>query len=1093
MSNVFEITEALVKNTDEIVDKLDDKLFDKLNSTRRDVREKALRVIISWIDIETPYWLSILNFLPISLSRKKGSETALSFLEALSLIWEHLDIEIIKKVYLEAVVDIEDANSEWDQDYISYVTNKIDLLLSMGEKNSYYWSNSEFYSMMWSEYERRGMLYEAIIAYNKMIEIWDKNWYLWTAMVYRKLWYHNVAIKMLEQWFELYSDLRFLDRLVRMYVEIWDIIKAKEIYAKMLILHNNERELLNQEKEEDERLSNFREWNNKSSWWSYDILFERWMKKRDLQKEEKEIEKQFEDKMTDILPFAFYSNRIEHDRELEEIEYVITKYFFTNELIPTDSFKSTVNIASEYVWNEIDKLNKRFKILQNIGFENLDDEWTIEYKNIVLRRLFLSQIDLFWLRNSRYLDSYLVDIYWLTLYSWANWLEWLREHFESHYSIELLFEESWMELIKEERNVNKLQKTEDDDWAIDEIDDEESEWNWIYNIIWKHISLLSRLYFTWEFYETYRDRINPLIYWVYNEYPDFSDLDKRSLYTSILVLKSETDFFDSLRPEIIEMYNKLTLEIDNKYGLFYRRMLQCIARSNDYNDEEWIIEKQQDETEDSWNDEDKEAEEEKFEIPQGIYENPDLSVYFWIEKIIASNLPVKDMEWLGKLIEYYGLNLPWTLSYDEALAFWTFLWYANVDISIKYFLTFPDLLKNPHTIYNLLEWIREMSRSEWKKVIKDLHNYFRKEYNVRWFFDFIGKTFNQLSSSWDDLPEDYDIYMMLCLWDIAILKWEWFEKASMCFKVAIQYGSVESMIQLWDLYENNWYYDGALKVYEMAFNDDNNINTLTKILYLLIQTWKFNEAKSYLDAWISLWYELHQWVFSYLLWSWKTEDAMKQLFDMLWKWILFQDIPIWTVDLFFDEMMNIVNKQDNHDKNLDKLKIWATYLQAIFFSWQNWAVSTYSVIEHWNNLESAMGDIEEVELYKFIESSLWDIIWEDVWFYKYIKINTWIVVNGISEFNALPLSTKALLLYSYHANSTFNKISKNYEESKVSMNLDEIRNNFKIVNNFIWRIIKTLNRFPWAENIINSWRKSVLFIVPWVKTDDESLASTMVH
>gem|GEM_PF-5848310 len=53
------------------------------------------------------------------------------------------------------------------------------------------------------------------------------------------------------------------------------------------------------------------------------------------------------------------------------------------------------------------------------------------------------------------------------------------------------------------------------------------------------------------------------------------------------------------------------------------------------------------------------------------------------------------------------------------------------------------------------------------------------------------------------------------------------------------------------------------------------------------------------------------------------------------------------------------------------------------------------------------------------------------------------------EFKGLPLSTRALMILSYHANNTLNKISKNFEESKESLDVDLIRQNFKIVNDFI--------------------------------------------
>lgn len=1092
MSNMTEVAEAIVKSADSLVDWLDDKVIDNLISIRKDVRERALKTILSWIDIETPYGLAMLNFLPISLSKIQWSEVALSFLEALSLIWEHLDMEIVQKIYLDAIADMEDVVKEWDMKYNDLVTKKIDLLLSMWEKNSYYSQNSQFYNIVWSEYERRAgmlenpeerekMLYKAILAYNKMIEMWDKDWFLWASLIYKKLWKYEFAISLLEQWYDLYLDLRFLDWLIRIYVEIWDIVKAKEIYAKMQILYDKEREFVEEENYESDMIDIDRRENQENSWWSFDVLLERGMQQREKHKEAEESENQWIHWLKEILPFVFYSNKIESDKDLREIEFVVTKYFFENELIPSKSIQKIVELAWEYIESEINKVNERFNDLKSDWYQYLSENWRNEYKSLVLRRLFLSQIDLFWLRNDRYLDSYLVDIYWLLFKSWDSWLEWLKENFEENFSMELRFNE-WEIALSKELISN------DNTGIYDDSEEDESNSN-LYYVVWKHISLLSRMYFSSEYYESYRDRIIPLLYWSHRELSGFTDLDKNRMYWSIEVLKYEADFFDSLRPEIVDLYNKITRDIDENYWVFYRRIIQFIARSWDFDDEDWIVEKVTTEQDETW-----EKEDELFEIPQWIFENPQIAAYFWIEKILSNNMPVKDIEWLEKLIEFYWLNMPWKLNYDEVLTFWTFLWYANVDVAIKYFLTFPDLLENPHTIYNLLEWIREMTRSEWKKVIKDLNKYFQKEHKARGFFDFINKTFAKLNFMGDNLPVEYDEYMMLCLWDVSILKWEWIEMSKLYFKAAVQYGSVEGMIQLWDLYEVNWYFDNALEMYEIAFNMDNNINTISKIVNLLIQVWRFDEAKSYIDAWISLWYELNQWVFAYLLWSGKYEYAMKQVLDMLWKWILIQDIPDWTVDLFFDSLDLIIKKDDNHDKNLDKLKIWATYLQAIYFSWLNWSVSTYSLIEHRNNIEAGMGDINDIELYKFIEESIWEIIWDEVWLYEFTKLSSWIEISSMYEFQWLPLSTRALMILAYHANNTLNKISRNFEESKESNDVDLIRNNFKIVNNFIGRVSIVLKRFPGSERLINDWKQSINFILPWVKImDEEKFGSTLVH
>jgi len=95
---------------------------------------------------------------------------------------------------------------------------------------------------------------------------------------------------------------------------------------------------------------------------------------------------------------------------------------------------------------------------------------------------------------------------------------------------------------------------------------------------------------------------------------------------ALTALKSELDFYEALRPSVRKSYEEFIQYFDRKYGVFYRRNIQSLARDPDVVPEKY---------------------------PKMLENYSEVAVLFWVEKIIASTMPTDDFDDLDKIVQKY--------------------------------------------------------------------------------------------------------------------------------------------------------------------------------------------------------------------------------------------------------------------------------------------------------------------------------------------------------------------------------------------------------------------------------------------------------
>jgi hypothetical protein len=283
------------------------------------------------------------------------------------------------------------------------------------------------------------------------------------------------------------------------------------------------------------------------------------------------------------LPFIVYKGRVENDDELKEVEDIIDLYI------------ELAHSSSEYIANQTHFINNSIVDLNN---KNVDS-WTAfeheEYGRLFFRRLMLMQIDVITLCNPRYIEYYLNDLQKFGL-DWTSVMrEMLGEFFLSSFSEEVRQEVE----MRDEKDI--LESSNDEQWMPDSP-------NTVYEDISLHIARTWELFSQPGFFETQRDRIFPLLELSKRRVGQFDETLESDIHKTLLAFKDQSDYYDSLILPIRNNYENFLQNIDNKYGVFYRRHLQSFAINPNISPEEY---------------------------PEVLRDYPDIALLFWSEKIIS--------------------------------------------------------------------------------------------------------------------------------------------------------------------------------------------------------------------------------------------------------------------------------------------------------------------------------------------------------------------------------------------------------------------------------------------------------------------------
>lgn len=374
------MNEIIMDRTKALVDSMPEDVINNLTNYRRDVRLKALNTIIKSLDEKEENDNHIIQTIPLYLVSIWNFDAAISFLSTIISCNYKVAVEIINEVYKNTILEMQDPEVIEDFEFMAEINRKINLLISTAKKKEWYSENSKFLITLWQDYERKWDFYKAISVYDTLILNWDKIWYLYSALAYKELWETEFAISLLENAYNIYGDKIFLENIIIIYNQLWNINKAKQVYLRLI--------------------SDFSNKNDKV-----------------------------------ILPFIMYSFIIEDDSDLKSLEWVMVWYISDNQLIPLESLLQVCKFAELYIDQNIEYIKCKISELEKKWIQDFDLEVQEEYDELIKRKLYLMQTSLTILKDNKYLEEHLDDLDKL-VFSWnQEKKDLLIDYFDENYSL----------------------------------------------------------------------------------------------------------------------------------------------------------------------------------------------------------------------------------------------------------------------------------------------------------------------------------------------------------------------------------------------------------------------------------------------------------------------------------------------------------------------------------------------------------------------------------------------------------------------------------------------------------------------------------
>lgn len=750
-----------------------------------------------------------------------------------------------------------------------------------------------------------------------------------------------------------------------------------------------------------------------------------------------ELQKKIKDKNT-VKPFIFYKWFVENEEDLASMEEALARALTQKNFVPTDDIVKLTVSASKYLETEIRKENK--SIIEVNGIESSkwgDTEYHI-YNRAIVRRLWLMQIDILTLWDDRYLKRYLGDIHKL-LDGTPNAQELLWIFFDRHFSSKILIERhSRMraQQEKDDKNMQAANKKEDRKKEIGRYikDDDIEEGDKIpfYESVSMHVASVWELFHHPEFYEVHnwvmRDILtrSARLKWEYDE--EFEN----NITSAIWYLADETHYYLWLRSHVAKSYNEFVEQFDLKYGMYYRRYIQSISIRSDISVESY---------------------------PDILRENPEIALLFWTEKIINNTFPANDGEEIDQIVIEYWLD---GLNMKNALLFWSLIFDVLNEYAIGYLADHPNMLDVPEAIYIITEWIRQMSSKDRNMTIRDLHKICQEQYDARGFFDHINVTFQEIAKiieseegneggeEWVS-DEDKEIFL-LARANIAILQRKPKIESLTRFAVAAsEFGSIEGFLQAGDSYKNKGEYDEAMHCYECAFNQEDTITNLVKILACTIENGRYDEAGKYIHIANERWYSIGNYILAFYLWQWKIEDAFRQMILMIRTKQKLIDVPKGLLDLLLSTLEFTNKIPDTGDFATENLKVQALYIRSCLITNTSGNHDSEIIMMHWQYCIALMDEYEWSELDRIVCSMLMPFTWE---------------IDDLDRLDD-PNMNDPVEYIDTHAQWILVSMEMLFEAEKDEKKREKL---WRQMNTIKTLTISALQRFKWSDKYITEWR-----------------------
>lgn len=968
----------------EILENAAPDIIDKIADIERTTRESAIGVLTAPLSFQSEQDNVIFQTLPLAFLERDDVIGALWYIETIGTLWQSISYEIFEQVCSQAFTErafcVEAGDEVWQQN----LDTSLWALFQMVQSHPELSQDSRFSLLIWELEEERWNPYEAISLYDEAIVSGMVDGYRASARLYEKLDDLTMARQILEVWYQLTSDMRLLDHLIRIACLGGDYRYAVGLYSEL---------------------------------------------KRDSEEP--------------VLSFLLYKWKIESDRDLYELESLIAVYVSEGSFMPSEALFRLSESAASYITEKITSFNARIDALNKKWYNAWTDSEILEYQTILIDRLQYLQIDIFTLGQDRFLERYLKDIDMIAFGNGEVLKYALRDFFMEHPSVEVYeaIKRYWWDISSEGQEDESEQEDDNDDDADTEETDalpEKSDISaspvetaasaWLYESISLHVARIGEIFFHPFYYDIQTSQIIDILSKAAKEEHAYDEDFLEQLLSSIEGLKDNAQYYDALKESIRENYETFIAQMDEKYGVFFRRHIQNIAIHPD------IIEKN---------------------YPEAIRAYPDIALLFWIEKMLAEQFPVSHPEDIESIIQEYRLT---ELDITQSLLLGTLLFDISREYAISFLADYPNMLNVPEALYTITEWLRYMDPKDRKITISDLHAIAKQDYEARGFFDHVRFIFGDIIKTQN--PTEKDIAeILLVSGNIAILQKKGTDVFLLNFQTAGDtFHSLTWLLQTGDSYQNIGEHERALEFFQRALTHEESIDTLHKILDISITSGRFDITEQYIQYALARGYTMGSYLIAYHLWQGHTEDALLQVIDMIDRKEALFDTPSWTIQLLWDTLNMIIYHQPMSPDEVSSIhKVYATFL--ISSIWMGTDLPDVILLEvHWYTLLDLVENYNWEHLHMMIERALSPII-------THLDPD---MMHGISS------SDRSVEYLSEHAKNILTTVRRRCQRETDIQTIAYFRHTF---NTIISLVIDTLERFPDTEDNI-AWFRGQLELIP---------------
>lgn len=325
------------------------KIINNIVSTKKSVRDRAISLLKSKLNLENPYDLDTFKKIPLSFISDWDLDIALSFLATVISNWFYIETTIINEVYKKVLAEIEIESELWNQEYLAYIDKQITFLLSKMKASWLYQNDINLNYLFWNEYQRKWKIKNAISQYQILIDNWEPQGYILLWNAYKISWKISDAIETFKIWWQYYQDPIFLENIIKTFCEIWNFSEAKKFYQTYKTQYKEEQK---------------------------------------------------------VIPFILFSHTIENDFDLNTFKDLTLSLIFSTNFSHKDYIKLSIS-ARNYINNEIIKIEHKLSQLNNL---DSDEKQAKDYNKLIYRRLYLMSFHINYLKDTSYLYIHLNDI-----------------------------------------------------------------------------------------------------------------------------------------------------------------------------------------------------------------------------------------------------------------------------------------------------------------------------------------------------------------------------------------------------------------------------------------------------------------------------------------------------------------------------------------------------------------------------------------------------------------------------------------------------------------------------------------------------------